>query len=284
MGGRPLMAPVAANPMGETAAPTRALALQNIHHTYGRVKQENLTVLADISLTIERNSFVSLVGPSGCGKSTLLRMMAGLETPSSGQILLDGVKISHPSAERGMVFQQDAVFPWMTVQKNVEYGPRSRGLPRAECARIATSWISRVGLDGFASSYSRELSGGMRKRVDLARVYANNPEVLLMDEPFGALDSQTRETMQDELQRIWESERKTVVFVTHDLEEALYLSDRVIVMSRRPGRIVANETVAFERPRRPDLRVSNEFVAARRRLWTLLSSAKAAEDGTVPPT
>jgi NitT/TauT family transport system ATP-binding protein len=271
------MAQAAGKPMGETATPEGTLSLQNIRHTFARVKQEDLTVLADISLTIERNSFVSLVGPSGCGKSTLLRMMAGLEMPSSGQILLDGAKISRPTAKTGMVFQQDAVFPWMTVQKNVEYGPRSRGLPRAECARIATAWIARVGLEGFASSYSRELSGGMRKRVDLARVYANSPEVLLMDEPFGALDSQTRETMQDELLRIWESERKTVVFVTHDLEEALYLSDRVIVMSRRPGRIIANEAVAFQRPRHPDLRVSDAFVAARRGLWTLLSNAKAVE-------
>jgi NitT/TauT family transport system ATP-binding protein len=266
--------------MGETAMkPEGTLSVQNVYHTFTRVKQDDLTVLADISLSIEQNSFVSLIGPSGCGKSTLLRMMAGLEKPSSGRILLDGNRISGPNAKTGMVFQQDAVFPWMTVQKNVEYGPRSRGLPRAECARIATAWIDRVGLEGFASSYSRELSGGMRKRVDLARVYANNPEVLLMDEPFGALDSQTRETMQDELLRIWEAERKTVVFVTHDLEEALYLSDRVVVMSRRPGRIVANEAVTFQRPRPPDIRVSDEFVAARRRLWTLLSSVKA--DGGV---
>jgi NitT/TauT family transport system ATP-binding protein len=251
------------------------LSVENVGHAFTRVNQEDLTVLNDISLSIEHNAFVSIVGPSGCGKSTLLRMMAGLEKPTSGRITLDGETITRPDAKRGMVFQQDAVFPWMTVQKNVEYGPRSRGLPRAECTRIAGDWIRLVGLEGFASSYSRELSGGMRKRVDLARVYANNPEVLLMDEPFGALDSQTRETMQDELLRIWEAEKKTVVFVTHDLEEALFLSDRVIVMSRRPGRIIANERIEFARPRRPDIRVSDEFVAARRRLWGLIASVKA---------
>jgi NitT/TauT family transport system ATP-binding protein len=254
------------------------LSIESVHLVFSRLNQDDLTVLSDISLSIEPNSFVSLVGPSGCGKSTLLRMVAGLEKPTSGRLLLDGRVITGPDPMRGMVFQQDAVFPWMTVQKNVEYGPRSRGLPHAECARIATDWIKLVGLEGFASSYSRELSGGMRKRVDLARVYANNPEVLLMDEPFAALDSQTRETMQDELLRIWEAERKTVVFVTHDLEEALYLSDRVIVMSRRPGRIVANEAIEFHRPRPSDIRVADEFVAARRRLRTLLS--RVMSDGT----
>jgi NitT/TauT family transport system ATP-binding protein len=262
--------------MTETpAGQTGMLSIEGVGHVFDRVKQDDLTVLSDISLSIERKSFVSIVGPSGCGKSTLLRMIAGLEKPTSGRILLDGDVIARPDARRGMVFQQDAVFPWMTVQKNVEYGPRSRHLSGAECERIAKEWIKLVGLEGFASSYSRELSGGMRKRVDLARVYANNPEVLLMDEPFGALDSQTRESMQDELLRIWETERKTVVFVTHDLEEALYLSDRIIVMSRRPGRIVADEVVAFARPRRSDIRVSDEFIAGRRRLWTLLSSVKS---------
>jgi NitT/TauT family transport system ATP-binding protein len=256
------------------SAESPALIVEGVSHVFERVKQADLTVLDEISLSIEQNSFVSLVGPSGCGKSTLLRMMAGLEHPTTGRILLDGRAVEGPNARTGMVFQQDAVFPWMTVQSNVEYGPRSRGLPRAECARIAAQWIKLVGLDGFASSYSRELSGGMRKRVDLARVYANNPRVLLMDEPFGALDSQTRETMQDELLRIWETERKTVVFVTHDLEEALYLSDRVIVMSPRPGRIVANEAVSLKRPRPANIRVADEFVAARRRLWTLLSSVR----------
>jgi NitT/TauT family transport system ATP-binding protein len=256
------------------SAEAGALIVENVSHVFERVKQADLTVLDGISLSIEQDSFVSLVGPSGCGKSTLLRMMAGLETPASGRILLDGRAVDGPNPRTGMVFQQDAVFPWMTVQKNVEYGPRSRGLPRAECARIAAQWIGLVGLDGFASSYSRELSGGMRKRVDLARTYANNPRVLLMDEPFGALDSQTRETMQDELLRIWESERKTVVFVTHDLEEAIYLSDRVIVMSPRPGRIVANEAVTLRRPRPADVRVTDDFVAARRRLWRMLSSVR----------
>lgn len=264
----------------EASAPQAGtLSVENAHHVFRRLNQDDLAVLSDISLSIEPNSFVSLVGPSGCGKSTLLRMLAGLEKPTSGRILLDGHMITGPDPKRGLVFQQDAVFPWMTVQENVEYGPRSRGLPRAECSRIATEWIKLVGLDGFASSYSRELSGGMRKRVDLARVYANKPEVLLLDEPFAALDSQTRETMQDELLRTWEAERKTVVFVTHDLEEALYLSDRVIVMSRRPGRIVANEAIEFHRPRPSDIRVSDEFVAARRRLRTLLSSVMSEGTG-----
>ena len=251
------------------------LAVEGVGHVFTRVKQDDLEVLSEISITIAHNSFVTIVGPSGCGKSTLLRMMAGLEKPTSGRVLLDDRPVTGPDPKTGMVFQQDAVFPWMAVHKNVEYGPRSRGLSRAECRRIADEWIRLVGLEGFASSYSRELSGGMRKRVDLARVYANNPEVLLMDEPFGALDSQTRETMQDELLRIWEAERKTVVFVTHDLEEALYLADRVIVMSRRPGRIMADEVPGIARPRPANIRVADEFIAARRRLWTLLASAKS---------
>jgi NitT/TauT family transport system ATP-binding protein len=279
MGRRSLTVQVQQDGASDRPAPIAgALSVEKVHHVFRLLNQDDLIALSDISLSIESNAFVSIVGPSGCGKSTLLRMMAGLEKPTSGRILLDGRPVTVPNARTGMVFQQDAVFPWMTVQKNVEYGPRSRRVPRAECRKIAAEWIKLVGLEGFASSYSRELSGGMRKRVDLARVYANDPAVLLMDEPFAALDTQTRETMQDELLRIWEAKRKTVVFVTHDLEEALYLSDRVVVMSRRPGRVVANEAIEFRRPRSANIRVSDEFVAARRRLWTLLRSEIAPSD------
>ena len=253
-----------------------ALSVSNIRHYFAPVGSPRpFLALDDISLEIPPSSFVSLVGPSGCGKSTLLRVFAGLILPTSGEAALMGEPIRGPDARKGMVFQEDAVFPWLTVQKNVEFGPQVRGVGAAERHRIAHNWIELVGLSGFEKAYPRELSGGMRKRVDLARVYASDPEVLLMDEPFGALDALTKLRLQDELLRLWEQSRKTVVFVTHDLDEAVYLSDTVVVMAARPGRIASIHHIDIPRPRGFDTRGTGHFTALSHRLWAEIQKLDA---------
>ncbi|MET1414737.1 ABC transporter ATP-binding protein [Roseibium sp. HPY-6] len=246
------------------------IKVNHLSHTFGKNTPAALTVLDDINLTFPSGSFTSIVGTSGCGKSTLLKMMAGLFVPSDGEMTLDGDVINGTDNRRGMVFQQDAVFPWMTVAKNVSYGPRLRGASRAEQAEIEAKWVEMVGLKGFENRWPRELSGGMRKRVDIGRVYANNPDVLLMDEPFGALDAQTKERMQSDLLKTWNQTKKTVIFVTHDLEEAIFLSDRIIVMSARPGRIRHIEEVSLPRPREDAMRLESEFLDIKRKLWGML--------------
>lgn len=246
------------------------ITVDGLTHTFGKETASALTVLEDIDLTFDSGSFNVIVGTSGCGKSTLLRMMAGLIAPSDGQITLDEELIKGTDRRRGMVFQQDAVFPWMTVARNISYGPRLRGASRAEQAAIEEKWVDLVGLKGFEDRWPRELSGGMRKRVDIGRVYANDPDILLMDEPFGALDAQTKERMQSDLLQIWKQSRKTVVFVTHDLEEAIFLADRVIIMSARPGRIRQIEDVTLARPRTDEMRLTDEFLSLKRKLWALL--------------
>ncbi len=246
------------------------IAVHSLSHTFGKGSPDALTVLEDINLTFESGSFTAIVGTSGCGKSTLLKMMAGLFEPSDGRMTLDGEAIRGTSQRRGMVFQQDAVFPWMTVAKNISYGPRLRGVSRARQKEIETKWTEMVGLKGFEDRWPRELSGGMRKRVDIGRVYANDPDVLLMDEPFGALDAQTKERMQSDLLEAWQQSRKTVVFVTHDLEESIFLSDRVVVMSPRPGRICHIEDIHLPRPRTAEMRLTDEFLQIKRRLWSQL--------------
>ncbi|MDO6729096.1 ABC transporter ATP-binding protein [Marinovum sp. 2_MG-2023] len=246
------------------------IVVNNLTHTFGKGSASPLTVLDGINLKLESGSFNAIVGTSGCGKSTLLKMMAGLFDPSDGQMTLDGEVIQGTDRRRGMVFQQDAVFPWMTVARNVSYGPRLRGASRAEQAEIEEKWIRMVGLTGFEDRWPRELSGGMRKRVDIGRVYANDPDVLLMDEPFGALDAQTKERMQSDLLETWSATRKTVVFVTHDLEEAIFLADKIIVMSARPGRVHHIEEVSLPRPRTNDMRLTDDFLAIKRRLWAML--------------
>ena len=266
--------------MSEGAAPATspvAIALSDVRHEYVRARGAGpLEALGLTSLEIARNSFVSFVGPSGCGKSTLLRIVAGLVAPTQGRVLVEGQPVIRPDAKRGMVFQQDAIFPWLTVRENVAYGLRMRGMRKKERNSVADEWISLVGLGPFADSYPKELSGGMRKRVDLARSYATDPDVLLMDEPFGALDALTREQMQLELLRLWEERRKTVLFVTHDLEEALLLSDAVVVMTARPSRVHALEVNNFPRPRGAELRSDPAFVAARQRLDSLLMAGYAS--------
>jgi ABC-type nitrate/sulfonate/bicarbonate transport system ATPase subunit len=214
--------------------------------------------------------FAVLVGTSGCGKSTILRLVAGLFPPSAGRVLVDGRVVSGPGADRGMVFQAYTLFPWLTIQQNVEFGPSLRGVPPRERARLSAHYIGQVGLRGFERVYPKELSGGMMQRVAIARALANDPAVLLMDEPFGALDAQTRSLMGELLLRVWGEAAKTVLFVTHDIEEALFLGDRVFVMTARPGRIREAIQVPLPRPRTVEMLTSDTFVALKRRVMDLI--------------
>jgi ABC-type nitrate/sulfonate/bicarbonate transport system ATPase subunit len=205
------------------------------------------------------NDFVTILGPSGCGKSTLLRIVAGLDHPTSGEVLLDGRRIAGPGADRGMVFQSYTLFPWLDVLDNVCFGLRERGLPRDQQEAIARAFVGKVGLTGFERHYPKQLSGGMQQRTALARALANNPRILLMDEPFGALDHQTRELMQELLLGIWEAERKTVLFVTHDIDEAVFMGSRVVVMTARPGRIKVDSAVPLPHPRHYSMKTTPAF-------------------------
>jgi len=210
-------------------------------------------------LDVAENDFVTILGPSGCGKSTLLRIVAGLDRPTAGEVLLEGRRIEGPGADRGMVFQSYTLFPWLTVLDNVCFGLRERGLPRPQQLSIAQGFVAQVGLQGFENHYPKQLSGGMQQRTALARALANQPRMLLMDEPFGALDHQTRELMQELLLGIWEREKKTVLFVTHDIDEAVFMGSRVVVMSARPGRIKLDRTVELPHPRHYSVKTSPEF-------------------------
>jgi NitT/TauT family transport system ATP-binding protein len=229
-----------------------------------------MQVLDDLSLAVADLEFVAIVGPSGCGKSTLLRIVDGLISPDSGTIRLNGVLVNGPGHGRGMVFQSFDLFPWRTVIGNVEFGLEMKNLPRAERRARARRWIELVGLQGFENSYPHQLSGGMQQRVGIARALAIEPEVLLMDEPFGALDVQTRDLLQDELLAIWQRERKTVLFVTHSIEEAIYLADRVLIFTPRPARIERVLDIPFDRPRREDMKSDPAFVELRREIWQSL--------------
>jgi ABC-type nitrate/sulfonate/bicarbonate transport system ATPase subunit len=210
-------------------------------------------------LDVAENDFITILGPSGCGKSTLLRIVAGLDRPTTGEVLLDGRRIEGPGADRGMVFQSYTLFPWLTVRENVCFGLRERGLPKPQQQEIAQGFIEKVGLRGFEHHYPKQLSGGMQQRTALARALANKPRMLLMDEPFGALDHQTRELMQELLLGIWEAERKTVIFVTHDIDEAVFMGSRVVVMSARPGRIKLDRAVELPHPRHWSVKTTPAF-------------------------
>jgi ABC-type nitrate/sulfonate/bicarbonate transport system ATPase subunit len=217
-------------------------------------------------LDVAENDFITILGPSGCGKSTLLRIVAGLDTQTAGEVLLDGQRIDGPGADRGMVFQSYTLFPWLTVRDNVCFGLRERGLPREQQLEIANGYLQKVGLKGFENHFPKQLSGGMQQRTALARALANKPRMLLMDEPFGALDHQTRELMQELLLGIWEAERTTVLFVTHDIDEAVFMGSRVVVMSARPGRIKLDRVVDLPHPRHYSVKTTPAFAALKSEL------------------
>ncbi|UGV28409.1 ABC transporter ATP-binding protein [Rhodopseudomonas boonkerdii] len=243
------------------------LVIENVSRVFPAVRGGTPTrALEPTNLTVADNDFVTILGPSGCGKSTLLRMIAGLDTPTTGRILLDGKAITGPGADRGMVFQSYTLFPWLTVAENVAFGLRERGITQKERNNIARAWLEKVGLTSFASHFPKQLSGGMQQRTAIARALANDPKMLLLDEPFGALDNQTRALMQELLLGIWERERKTVIFVTHDIEEAIFLASRVVVMSARPGRIKADIPVDLPHPRHYTIKTSPAFSDLKARL------------------
>jgi NitT/TauT family transport system ATP-binding protein len=246
------------------------IRIENVSKIFNIGGENTIVAVDNISLSVLNEEIVCLVGPSGCGKSTLLYLIACLDQPSSGQILVEGEPVNKPNPKVGMVFQSDSVFPWLTVRKNIEFGPVIREASSEECREISNKYIKIVGLQGFEDSFPRQLSGGMKKRVDVARAFANNPDILLMDEPFGALDAMTKERLQIELLHIWDTERKTILFVTHDLEEALVIGSRIVVMGRAPNKILTILDVPFERPRDLILKTSTEFQQLRRKLWDLL--------------
>ena len=236
--------------------------------------------LQSTDLNVAENDFITILGPSGCGKSTLLRIVAGLDRQSAGEVSLEGRAISGPGADRGMVFQSYTLFPWLSVRENVCFGLHERGIARARQIEIADAYLAKVGLRGFENHFPKQLSGGMQQRTAIARALANNPRMLLMDEPFGALDHQTRELMQELLLGIWEAERKTVLFVTHDIEEAIFLATRVLVMTARPGRIKADAPISLPYPRHYTIKTSPEFSALKARLTEEIraEAVRAAEE------
>lgn len=229
-------------------------------------KRAPTRALQPTTLSVADNDFITILGPSGCGKSTLLRIVGGLETATEGKVMLDGAPVKGPGADRGFVFQSYTLFPWLTVMQNIAFGLREKGIPEAERLKIARDWAGRVGLSGFVDHFPKQLSGGMQQRTAIARALANDPKILLLDEPFGALDNQTRALMQEMLLGIWEREQKTVLFVTHDIEEAIFMASRVVVMSARPGRIKADIAVELPHPRPYTIKTSPEFVALKERL------------------
>jgi NitT/TauT family transport system ATP-binding protein len=249
--------------------------IRDLGHQFIRGRsEETVQALSRVTLRIAPEEFVSLVGPSGCGKTTVLNVIAGFIRPQSGEALLDGRPIEGPGADRGVVFQDHALFPWLTAKSNVEFGLKIKRLGQEERRRISDHYLTLVGIPEAGDRHPHELSGGMKQRVALARALANDPKVLLMDEPFGAVDAITRHALQVELTRIWQETRKTVLFITHDIDEAVLLSDRVLVMSPRPGEIVAEEKVALDRPRDKN---SAAFAAYRRRLSKVLEGEPSVE-------
>jgi ABC-type nitrate/sulfonate/bicarbonate transport system ATPase subunit len=259
---RPDQAEVEAAPRPGSAE----IEIERLSKRFGAEREAPL-VLDRISLSIQHNEFVALLGRSGCGKSTLLNLVAGLLEPSAGEVRVKGKRVVGPGEGKGMVFQQHALFPWLTAQGNVEFGCKSRGLPAAERCAQALALLELVGLKGFEDRYPAQLSGGMQQRVALARALALDPDILLMDEPFGALDEFTRIEMQDELLRVWSSRKKTVLFVTHSIWEALVLADRVVVLASGPGRVAAVLEVELPRPRQ---RTDPHLIALYDRIWATL--------------
>ena len=244
-----------------------ALSIREVSRTFpGTGGRPDTLALQRTSLEVADSDFVTILGPSGCGKSTLLRIVAGLDFATTGEVLLDGAKVTGPGADRGMVFQSYTLFPWLTVRQNIAFGLREKAMPEAEQKVIVNDYLTQVGLAGFEDHFPRQLSGGMQQRTALARALANDPKVLLMDEPFGALDHQTRELMQELLLEVWEKRQKTVLFVTHDIDEAIFMANRVVVMSARPGRIKHEEKIDFPHPRDYRLKTEARFTEHKARL------------------
>ncbi len=245
------------------------LHIHNVSKTYSSDGNE-VKAIDEIDLKIRNKEFATLLGPSGCGKSTLLRIVAGLTKPTQGMVRLDGMMIGGPGQDRGMVFQSYTLFPWLTVTENIRFGLEISGTPRVEQERIAQEFVEKVGLKGFEKTYPKGLSGGMKQRVAIARALANNPAILLLDEPFGALDAQTRALMQELLTQVWEELHKTILFVTHDVEEAIFLSDRVFVMTARPGKIKAEIDIPLERPRSYEMKSGEAFLNLKKEALSLI--------------
>ncbi|MBP0437235.1 ABC transporter ATP-binding protein [Tianweitania sediminis] len=244
-----------------------AVEIKNVGRVFpARRGGEPTVALTPVSLDIAQNEFVTILGPSGCGKSTLLRIVGGLDDPSTGEVLVNGIRVVGPGSDRGMVFQSYTLFPWLTVAENIAFGLREKGMPKSARDGVVQDYVRKVGLNGFEHHWPRQLSGGMQQRVAIARALANDPAILLMDEPFGALDNQTRGLMQELLLDIWQSERKTVLFVTHDIEEAIFLASRCLAMSARPGRIKADVPIALPYPRDYHLKADPTFVDLKMRM------------------
>ena len=243
------------------------LHIDNVRKVFN-TRNGEMVALNGVTLDIHENEFICVVGPSGCGKSTLLNIIAGLSEPTSGAVYCDGKKVTGTGTERGVVFQQYALFPWLTVKKNVRFALEMRGVKGAEADELAMQYLEKVDLAKFADHYPKELSGGMKQRVAIARAYAADPEVLLMDEPFGALDAQTRTQLQTELLETWEKDRKTCFFITHDVEEAIILAQKVIIMSARPGRIKSIIDIDIPYPRTQETKMTPHFLELKNEIWS----------------
>jgi len=233
-------------------------------------KGGEMVALDRTSFKVKEGEFITILGPSGCGKSTILRIVAGLEEPSSGHVYLDGHEVKGPGPDRGMVFQSYTLYPWLNVEDNIAFGLKLKGTSQKQCKEVAQHYLDLIGLNGFEKHYPIQLSGGMKQRVAIARALANDPEILLMDEPFGALDAQTRSIMQEILLKAWEESKKTILFITHDVEESIFLADSVYVMTARPGRLKENITVNLPRPRDYSIKNSSEFLNLKTQLLDLI--------------
>ncbi|WP_288487210.1 ABC transporter ATP-binding protein [uncultured Acidovorax sp.] len=255
-----------------------SVSIQAVSRIFEGHKGQRTQALLPVDFEVRDNDFVTILGPSGCGKSTLLRIVAGLDHATSGRVLLDGVPVEGPGADRGMVFQSYTLFPWLTIEQNIRFGLRERGMPETLQKERAAYFIAKVGLRGFEQHFPKQLSGGMQQRTAIARALANDPKILLMDEPFGALDNQTRVLMQELLLGIWEAERKTVLFVTHDIDEAIFMANRVAVFSARPGRIKTELAVDLPHPRHYTIKTSPEFMDLKARLTEEIRAESMAAD------
>ena len=255
-----------------------SVSIQAVSRVFETAKGQRTQALQPVDFEVRDNDFVTILGPSGCGKSTLLRIVAGLDHATSGRVLLDGAPVEGPGADRGMVFQSYTLFPWLTIERNIRFGLRERGMPETLQKERAAYFIAKVGLRGFEQHFPKQLSGGMQQRTAIARALANDPKILLMDEPFGALDNQTRVLMQELLLGIWEAERKTVLFVTHDIDEAIFMANRVAVFSARPGRIKTELAVELPHPRHYTIKTSPEFMDLKARLTEEIRAESMAAD------